>query len=371
MTAAALGTQLTLPLLEADLPARPTRTPRPRPTYDLEIRPGTQSGSEQVIRGFGVPSLRGGRGDLVVSIVGRHPDPARPAPGGAAARARRDPRRGAARRPGRGAAQVDVRPAPRRLPGLSTDVAPGPPRRRRWTGSPSGSVVEVTGDEAHHAVAVRRLREGEHVVLTDGRGHLGHRGGRRRPASGSSPSRWRRVAHVERPEPVVHRRPGAAQGRARRARRRGAHRGRRRPRSCRGRRRARSRSGRASAPRSRTRSGRPPPARPPSSRAARGCPTVTPLASTADLAALVAEADLAAGAPRGRHRAARRARRPRPPGGSCVVVGPEGGIAPDELARLRGRRRARPYAWAPRCCAPPPPASSRSRALLARTDRWA
>ena len=34
----------------------------------------------------------------------------------------------------------------------------------------AGSVVEVTGDEAHHAVAVRRLREGEHVVLTDGAG---------------------------------------------------------------------------------------------------------------------------------------------------------------------------------------------------------
>ena len=33
-----------------------------------------------------------------------------------------------------------------------------------------GSLVEVTGDEAHHAVAVRRLREGEQVVLTDGRG---------------------------------------------------------------------------------------------------------------------------------------------------------------------------------------------------------
>ena len=28
--------------------------------------------------------------------------------------------------------------------------------------------VEVTGDEAHHAVAVRRLRVGESVVLTDG-----------------------------------------------------------------------------------------------------------------------------------------------------------------------------------------------------------
>lgn len=33
-----------------------------------------------------------------------------------------------------------------------------------------GTVVEVTGDEAHHAVAVRRLREGEHLVLTDGAG---------------------------------------------------------------------------------------------------------------------------------------------------------------------------------------------------------
>jgi molecular chaperone DnaJ len=67
MTAAALGTQLTLPLLEADLPAGPES--ETSTTFDLEIRPGTQSGSEQVIRGFGVPSLRGGRGDLVVSIA--------------------------------------------------------------------------------------------------------------------------------------------------------------------------------------------------------------------------------------------------------------------------------------------------------------
>lgn len=34
----------------------------------------------------------------------------------------------------------------------------------------AGSLVEVVGDEAHHAVAVRRLREGEEVVLTDGAG---------------------------------------------------------------------------------------------------------------------------------------------------------------------------------------------------------
>lgn len=33
-----------------------------------------------------------------------------------------------------------------------------------------GTIVEITGDEAHHAVAVRRLRVGEQVVLTDGVG---------------------------------------------------------------------------------------------------------------------------------------------------------------------------------------------------------
>ncbi len=33
-----------------------------------------------------------------------------------------------------------------------------------------GSLVEVTGDEAHHAVAVRRLHAGEPVLLTDGAG---------------------------------------------------------------------------------------------------------------------------------------------------------------------------------------------------------
>jgi 16S rRNA (uracil1498-N3)-methyltransferase len=37
-------------------------------------------------------------------------------------------------------------------------------------GVTEGSSVSVEGDEAHHAVAVRRLRAGERVVLTDGRG---------------------------------------------------------------------------------------------------------------------------------------------------------------------------------------------------------
>jgi 16S rRNA (uracil1498-N3)-methyltransferase len=34
----------------------------------------------------------------------------------------------------------------------------------------AGHTVEVSGDEAHHAVAVRRIRVGERVVLTDGAG---------------------------------------------------------------------------------------------------------------------------------------------------------------------------------------------------------
>ena len=37
-------------------------------------------------------------------------------------------------------------------------------------GVAAGSTVEVEGDEAHHAVAVRRLRVGEELVLTDGAG---------------------------------------------------------------------------------------------------------------------------------------------------------------------------------------------------------
>lgn len=39
------------------------------------------------------------------------------------------------------------------------------------TGVRPGDRVVVEGDEAHHAVAVRRLRAGEELVLTDGNGH--------------------------------------------------------------------------------------------------------------------------------------------------------------------------------------------------------
>jgi len=75
MTAAALGTTLTLPTLEADVVDDDEDGDEGRPesgletSFDLEIRPGTQSGTQQVLRARGVPGLRGGRGDLVVTVA--------------------------------------------------------------------------------------------------------------------------------------------------------------------------------------------------------------------------------------------------------------------------------------------------------------
>jgi molecular chaperone DnaJ len=67
MTAAALGTSLTLPTLEADLESG--EGSGVETSFVLDIRPGTQSGQEHTMRARGVPGLRGGRGDLVVTIV--------------------------------------------------------------------------------------------------------------------------------------------------------------------------------------------------------------------------------------------------------------------------------------------------------------
>ena len=73
MTAAALGTTLTLPTLEADVATG--RDEQLETSFALEVRPGTQSGTEHVLRGRGVPGLRGvGRGDLVVTIVVETPE---------------------------------------------------------------------------------------------------------------------------------------------------------------------------------------------------------------------------------------------------------------------------------------------------------
>ncbi len=68
MTAAALGTTIALPTLEADVVT--SADSEVETTVPLEIRPGTQSGTETVLNGRGIPSLRGtGRGDMVVRIV--------------------------------------------------------------------------------------------------------------------------------------------------------------------------------------------------------------------------------------------------------------------------------------------------------------
>ena len=69
MTAAALGTTIDLPILEADLVDEDSDSDL-ETTVPLEIRAGTQSGTETVLHGRGVPSLRGtGRGDMLVRII--------------------------------------------------------------------------------------------------------------------------------------------------------------------------------------------------------------------------------------------------------------------------------------------------------------
>lgn len=66
MTAAALGTRLDLPTLEADI----ADTPEEDRVVELDVAPGTQSGETITIKGHGVPRLRGsGRGDLKVQVV--------------------------------------------------------------------------------------------------------------------------------------------------------------------------------------------------------------------------------------------------------------------------------------------------------------
>jgi molecular chaperone DnaJ len=67
MTAAALGTEIDLPTLEADMATTDNEVER---TMRLDIRPGIQSGERLVLRGRGVPRLRGtGRGDVITNVV--------------------------------------------------------------------------------------------------------------------------------------------------------------------------------------------------------------------------------------------------------------------------------------------------------------
>ena len=65
----------------------------------------------------------------------------------------------------------------------------------------AGDLVEITGTEAHHAVAVRRLRTGESVALTDGRG---------REAVGSVRTTGRRLMQVQVDSVTLHDEPTPA-----------------------------------------------------------------------------------------------------------------------------------------------------------------
>ena len=70
MTAAALGTELSIPTLEADLPD----SDESQRSVTLEVPAGTQSGTRIAVDDAGVPKLRsGGRGDLGVTLLVQTP----------------------------------------------------------------------------------------------------------------------------------------------------------------------------------------------------------------------------------------------------------------------------------------------------------
>ena len=233
-------------------------------------------------------------------------------------------------------------------------------------GATVGSEVEVTGDEAHHAVAVRRLREGEQVVLTDGLGTS---------VTGEVASTGKRVLTVrvgslersDRPEPaitVVQALPKGDRGELAvevltevgvdrvvpwaASRSVAVWKGERAAKSH-GKWQATAREAAKQARRS-------------------WLPTVTPLASTADLAAVIAGADLAVVLHEDATLPLSAVDVPAS-GRIVVVVGPEGGITPDELAALTdaGAHVVRLGAEVLRTSTAGVVAVA---ALLARTPRW-
>lgn len=234
-------------------------------------------------------------------------------------------------------------------------------------GATAGSLVEVTGDEAHHAVAVRRLREGERVVLTDGHGTS---------VTGPVASTGKRVfavsvesvTRVDRPEPavtVVQALPKGDRGElaVEVLTEVGVHRvvpwaAARSVAVWKGERAAKSHAKWQATAREAAKQSR-----------RSWLPTVTTLATTADVTAIVGAADLAVVL----HEDATdplSALDVPASGRIVVVVGPEGGIAPEELDALTaaGARSVRLGAEVLRTSTAGVVAVA---ALLSRTERWA
>ena len=229
-----------------------------------------------------------------------------------------------------------------------------------------GAEVVVTGDEAHHAVAVRRLRVGEQVVLTDGEG---------RSVTGEVTSTGKRVftvrvatvAAADRPSPaftVVQALPKGDRGELAvevltevgvdvvvpwAASRSVA--------VWKGERAAKSHAKWQATAREAGKQSR-----------RSWLPTVSPLASTEAVRDLVAEADLAVVLHEDATTPLSSVDVPAA-GRIVVVVGPEGGIAPDELEALEsaGARTVRLGDEVLRTSTAGVVAVA---ALLSRTDRW-
>jgi 16S rRNA (uracil1498-N3)-methyltransferase len=234
------------------------------------------------------------------------------------------------------------------------------------SGATVGSLVEVTGDEAHHAVAVRRLREGERVVLTDGLGtsvlgSVASTGKRQLTVAVDS------VERTDRPDPaftVVQALPKGDRGELAvevltevgvdvvvpwaASRSVAVWKGERAVKSH-----ARWQATAREAAKQSRRS---------------WLPTVAPLASTGDLATVVGAAELAVVLHEDATTPLSAVDVPAS-GRIVVVVGPEGGIAPDELAALEraGARSVRLGAEVLRTSTAGVVAVA---ALLARTPRW-
>jgi len=229
-----------------------------------------------------------------------------------------------------------------------------------------GSEVEVTGDEAHHAVAVRRLRVGEDVVLTDGRGTsvCGWVSETGKQFFSVTVSSMRRVDRVEPSVTVVQALPKGDRGELAvevlteigvdeivpwaAARCVAVWRG--------------DRAARSQAKWSTT-------AREAAKQSRRAWfPTVTGLTTTAEVATRLADADLAVVLHEGGSTPLASLDVPAS-GRIVVVVGPEGGIAPEELAEF-GAAGVRAVRLGSEVLRTSTAGVAAVAALLARTPRW-